>query len=380
MIFRVSDALPEISRFVDGGGVDPRCEPGRSQAISVLNRAIRQLMNEGDWHGATATVCIPVSNGEILLDDRIESVRLAKWKSGAPIPIYSEGFKYLDGGLDAEERWIPSLVDVGQSSPLHRKMPRPLAIMAYSEQVEADGIQLEIRGIDQSGREALFPLPIRHSWKNPLPPAYTGQDCDRWLTGKWRSVSELRKPVTKGLVHVFGYDPANQEAIWLTTMRPETISPEHRRLVVPGRGGQVVARVALRWHPVHFESDVLLVQNIDAIARMTQALHALDTGDAGRYEFFRNSAVSQLRKQLSKRDRSSKSSINVSFIRSGSSIRGGGRGRGGHWCGNAGQATKPSNCSTKTLPLEALDLTESPFTQEWHAEIQKKLAEFEAAA
>ena len=46
MIFRASDALAEIAPFVDGGGVDVRCEPGRSQGFAVLNRAIRQLMND----------------------------------------------------------------------------------------------------------------------------------------------------------------------------------------------------------------------------------------------------------------------------------------------------------------------------------------------
>jgi hypothetical protein len=268
--------------------------------------------------------------GVIVLDERFETIRLAKWKSGSPIPIYTEGFKFLEGGLDPEAANIPSLVDLGESTPLHRQLHRAMAIMAYSEQIEQDGITLEIRGTDETGRETLASLPIRHSWRSALPPAYTGPDCDRWLSGRWAVISELRKPVTRGLVHVFGYDPTTTESVWLTTLRPETLSPEHRRYAVPaaetGHGHQVLARVVLRWFPMHFESDVLPVQNLDAISRMVQALHSLDTGDAGRYEFYRNSALSQLRKQLSRRERPAKTGLQVSMVRSPARLGRGGRG------------------------------------------------------
>lgn len=353
MIFRVSDALSEIAPFVDGGGVDVQCEPGRSQAMAVLNRATRQLMNEGDWHGMTPTICIPIrKGGVIVLDERFETIRLAKWKTGSPIPIYTEGFKFLEGGLDPEATSIPSLVDLGETSPIHRQLPRPMAIMAYSEQVENEGISLEIRGIDETGRESLFALPIRHSWKSPLPPAYTGADCERWLSGRWVSVSELRKPVTRGLVHVFGYHPATGESVWLTTLRPETVSPQHRRYAIPsaksGHTHQVVAKVVLRWHPMHFESDVLPVQNIDALARMVQALHSLDTGDAGRYQFYTNSALSQLRKQLSRRERPAKSGLQVSMARGPAMI--GRRHRG---------SRNPWGSSCKSSSVEEQDETET---------------------
>ena len=358
MIFRASDALAEIAPFVDGGGVDVRCEPGRSQAFAVLNRAIRQLMNEGDWHGMTATICMPVrSRGVLVLDERFETIRLAKWKSGSPIPIYTEGFKFLEGGLDPEASDIPSLVDLGESIPLHRQLPRAMAILAYSEQIERDGIVLEIRGTDESGREALSALPIRHSWKSAQPPAYTGADCERWLSGRWTAVTELRKPVTQGLVYVFGFDPSTGESVWLTTLRPETLSPQHRCYAVPGsktgNGHQVLAKVVLRWHPMHFESDVLPVQNIDAIARMVQALHALDTGDAARYQFFTNSAMSQLNKQLSRRERPAKTGLQVSMVRSPARLGRGGRGGFFSHCSSPASPSALEEEETETTILSA---------------------------
>jgi hypothetical protein len=91
---------------------------------------------------------------------------------------------------------------------------------------------------------------------------------------------------------------------------------------------------------MHFESDVLPIQNIDAIARMVQALHALDTGDAGRYQFFTNSALSQLRKQLSRRERPAKTGLQVSMSRGAARI--GRRHRGSMFsCG--------SPCNTSTV-------------------------------
>jgi hypothetical protein len=317
----------------------------------------------------TTTICLPLRKGGlIVLDERFETIRLAKWKTGSPIPIYSEGFKFLDGGLDPEAARIPSLVDLGESTPLHRPLPRAMALMAYSEQVEAEGITLEIRGADESGREAFTALPIRHSWKSALPPAYTGQDCERWLSGRWLSIAELRKPVTRGLVYVFGYDPTTGESVWLTTLRPETISPVHRRYRVPGgrsgSAGQILAKVVLRWYPMHFESDVLPVQNIDAISRMVQALHALDTGDAGRYEFYRNSALSQLRKQLSRRERPAKTGLQVSMSRGPSRIGRGTFGRpmpfGGPCASPDSSADKEDTETTVILPCETQSAEEEP--------------------
>jgi hypothetical protein len=145
----------------------------------------------------------------------------------------------------------------------------------------------------------------------------TGADRDFWSTGEWKYLQELRKPVTNGYVYVFGYDSMTGQMCWLTSIRPDIMSPCHRRYALPSgekmRAQSINASVSFRWHPVFRDSDVLLIQNIDALRRMTQALHALDNGDSGSYQFFRNSAVSQLQKQLSKIHRPEKHALNVSM-------------------------------------------------------------------
>lgn len=386
MIFRVSDALAEIAPFVEGGGVDVHCDPGRGKALNALNRAVRQLMNEGDWHGMVLSACLPVRDGVVTLDERFETVRAVKWRCGPPIPIHGDGFKYLEGGMDAMESCISAMVDLGDASPVHCPLRKPMAVLAYSDREESENAMLEIRGVDANTKEHLQPIPIRHSWKGSQPPAYTGPDCEFWSTGVWSRLTELRKPVTRGLVHVFGYDPDKQETCWLTTMRPETVSPNHRRYYVPAmrgcaRDGQVIARLNLRWHPVAFDTDVLPVQNIDAIARMVQAHHRLDTADMGGYQSYKNSALSQLRKQVQSREYGARKGLNVNVRRAGSRIRGGYRRIGSMpWTDDiARRGPCCADGGTRTVSADELGVSSAPFTAEWHAEVEARLAELETA-
>ena len=96
MIYRVSDVLSEIASSVKGAGVDASCPSGRQKALDALNRATRQLMNEGDWKGAEAEICLPVDNCCITLDENFETIRLAMPRFGKPLSIYGQHFKYLE--------------------------------------------------------------------------------------------------------------------------------------------------------------------------------------------------------------------------------------------------------------------------------------------
>jgi hypothetical protein len=83
-----------------------------------------------------------------------------------------------------------------------------------------------------------------------------------------------------------------------------------------------------------------------------QSLHALDTGEAGKYEFYRNSALSQLQKQLSKRERPAKTGLQVSMSRGPSRIGRGVAGRlrwTGGSCEQAPTACEPDETETTIL-------------------------------
>jgi hypothetical protein len=319
MIFRVSDVLEEIAPFVDGAGVDPACEPGRSKAMAALNRATRQLMNEGDWPGAEAEVCIPIHDCCLTLDQRFEAIRTANQRHGAPLSILGMGFKYLEGGLGETDccgsECLSMMEDLGDGYALHRDLPRPMRILAFSDRHEAADTCLEIRGTDANGKELLSAIPIRHAHAADRAPAFSAPSADGWSTGIWSQVVELRKPKTAGYVYVYGYDPATGEMCWLSSLSPDTLSPSHRRYRIPAGNGacpkEIIAKVSLRWRKLLREDDVSLIQNPDALARMVQALSALDAGNMGNYQAYKNSAISQLKKQIAKRDRPAKTGLQV---------------------------------------------------------------------
>lgn len=368
MIFRVSDVLEEIAPFVDGAGVDPACEPGRSKAMAALNRATRQLMNEGDWPGAEAEVCIPIHDCCLTLDERFETIRTANQRHGAPLSILGMGFKYLEGGLGELDccggECLSMMEDLGDGFALHRELPRSMHLLAFSDRHENADACLEIRGTDANGKEVLSAIPIRHAHGADRAPAFSAPSADGWSTGQWSQVVELRKPKTAGYVYVYGYDPATGEMCWLSSLRPDTLSPSHRRYRIPGGNGtcpkEIIAKVSLRWRRLLREDDVSLIQNPDALARMVQALSALDAGDMGKYQAYKNSAISQLKKQIAKRDRPAKTGLQV---RIGGNPLGGrnysGRGGGSAGVGRAGfaggspaggECCPPQSAPTRAIP------------------------------
>ena len=309
MILRVSDILEEIAPFVDGGGSDWKCEPGRSQALRALNRATRFLLDQGDWEGAEQEICITVDQCCVTLDERFLAIRRAKLRNGGQrLKIHNQNFKYTDSGPGELSccGCISQIVDLGDGFPLHRDLTRALPITAWSDRNEAVGVCLEIRGTDAKGKEVLRAIPIRNSiGQDGRPPAYTPADRDYWTDGRFATVRELRKPKTAGYVYVYGYEPATGELCWIATLRPETQSPCHRRYMIPTDScdGEIVAAVSLRYVPMSRDDEIAIIQNTEAIISMVQAFSAKNRGDIQQYEFNKNSALNVLKAQKNKRDR-----------------------------------------------------------------------------
>lgn len=356
MILRVSDIIEDIARFVDGSGVDPSCD--RERVIKEINRATRELMDDGDWPGAEAEICLDVNECCITLDERFESIRAAAPYMGNPMTVYSSGFKFLHGGAPFSccGPVYEAIEDLGDGYATHKDPATASHIVAFSDKQEADDACLEIRGIDGNNKEVLRSIHIRHSHAASAPPAYTGPDADHWTDGKYSRVTELRKPRTNGYVYVYAYNPDTKEFCWLTTIRPDTISPSHRRYRIPGGdqcAQQIVAKVALRFYPVYRDDDVLLIQHQGSLERMVQSLACLDNKDMAGYQSLRNSAISRLKKRLEKRDRSGKTGLNIKVQGTplgGRSYagRGGVRTRGGGIGGSCCPTTSTTQATTQT--------------------------------
>lgn len=327
MIYRVSDALPETSKYVGGAGVEYRCDPGRTQAVAALNRATRFLMDEGDWFGAGGNICITVNQCCFTLDGQFESIIAAAPRiNGQPYRINHRNFKFVDSGPGAFDCCAPcisELEDQGDNFPTHHDLPKAMHIVVWSDRSEGSK-PIEIRGIDSTGKEVLHRLPIRHHHgEDGKSPAFTPPDSEWWTDGKLKQIIELRKPETAGYVYVSGYDPETTELCWLTTIRPEVVSPCHRRYLIPGGSNdcqEIIAKVSFRYHPVYRDEDVLLIQNIEALSSMVQAQASKDKNDSGSYEFHKNSAISRLKKQKGKKNRGQRNRMQFRF--GGSPLRG----------------------------------------------------------
>ena len=313
MLLRVSHVLGKIAKQLSGGGGNVACSPQiRAEALERLNDATRLLMLEPEAE-TSAEICMNICSCCVTLDEQFETITAALLDQ-RPANLYNETFRYLDSGTGplscCEGGCAHELEDHGDGHVLHVDLPRPMHIMAWSERDEADATII-IEGRDERGGYVSQEIPLHRGAKG-APPLFTAGD-GKEFTGIFAAVTGLQKPMTNGRVFVHGWEPATQDMPWLTTLERWSESPSHRRYRLPGgqRGLSLQARVTRRWHPVAEDSDVLLIQNIDALENMAAALEAKDAKDFGSYQALTNSAISKLKKQATRQHGPARTALNI---------------------------------------------------------------------
>lgn len=307
-MLRVRDVIQKAARQVGGSGnssVD--CDPeARAEALDAINSATDILMQENpDALGTTAEVELCVDDGCFILEEEFETIIQARLNDRART-VRSDGFKYLDpgpGAITGCECQAIEAIDDGW--PVHRQPNDLTRVAVYSERPEREGEVLYVEGMDARGGFVSEEIPIRHGNVSSV--------CSASL---FRTITGLRKGVTMGRVFVHAWDPANpQNFPWITTLNTWTRSPSHRRYRIagacPAYPVHLRARVALRYHLVNGDDDVLLIQNGPALELMVQAIAHRDRGDIGQYLAFKNTAVSLLKKQSTRAHGVEKFAVNL---------------------------------------------------------------------
>lgn len=301
-LFSVGDVLPLIGRKLGGTGVDPSCEPGKSQAIEMMNKINRLLFLEQETI-MKSYAYIPINRGCITLDRRIKRILMARDKCGS-INTYDRSAMFMDelewdqlGGSDCSK----SLVFLGARFPTYMDLDKPRVLFAVSDRPEQEDLVITVTGRDQDGNVLRThgagvgrAIPVKYMDCQEQPQY---DDGDGMYRGYVSSIEMVRKPRTNGYVQLWGYDEHDGSVFWITTMAPDEQSPSLTRYRVNGiSGGVIAAEVSLQYVPLYDENEVALIQVPDAYEQMAQAISLMDNGNYGGYQAYRNSALSLIRK------------------------------------------------------------------------------------
>lgn len=313
-LYSVGDMLTYVARKVGGTGVDPTCEPGRSQALEEYNRITRLLMTDRE-DSVTAFVCLQLTGGCFTLDRRFQ--RILQAKTGRHnLLLPNQSFRFIDGvdyeRCPAECGCLERLDFIGGDFPTCRDLDRPRLIFAVSDRPEDEGAMLTTLGLDEYGKEVRTVLEdgVKKGTQSPIvmmsPEETPRFNCgDGYHRGLVSKITMLRKPRTRGYVDVWGLEESTGEVYWLTTMAPDETSPSLTRYQVHGGGPRetcVFAEVSLQFAPAYDPDEVSLIQQPDAYQDMATALNAKDSMDYGGYQTYRNVAQALVKKDLDRKD------------------------------------------------------------------------------
>ncbi len=325
-LITLADARTFLKPFVDNG----------SCSIPLIDSRIAEieerLWQEADWRMSMRRLRVLARNNVVVLPHNVLRV-CAVNVDGTPASLASQAYEFSSAGpgdLDFANNATINLVDQGEfptqfDVPVTRVSDTAwsdgLYLIAFSKENDDSALSLTAYGHGSLGDE------IR-----------TGSDpgetvkINRWAHGvegnilnlanlprsasKFLSVSRIIKPVTKGAVTLYAYNPTTSEMFLLSKMEPEITIPSYRRYRLTGVDApytdstgviqkpcvSLLLLVKMGWERATRPADVLFIQSLTALKLMAKAITAENDGQAQKALDLETLAIRNLQKQSQDRD------------------------------------------------------------------------------
>lgn len=293
--------------FVGTGTCDPVVLDNRIAEIE------ERLWPKADWRMSVRRLRVLVRNRAFVLPAGVTRVCAAD-VDGSPAALASEAYEFSSAGpgdLDLAGTGERNLVDMGEFAtqydvPVQRisdaAWSAGLPLIAFSPSADDATASITVRGYDSHGQEITSP---RAGVTAP------GESIaiNRWALGRdgviinlpqqprsknrFASVAQVNKPVTKGPVTLYAYNPATSELFLLSKMEPATTVPSYRRYRLTGVAGpeanteggldkdcaSALLLVKVGWQRAVWADDVLYIQSLAALKLMSLAINKENAGD-----------------------------------------------------------------------------------------------------
>lgn len=297
--------------------------PTSSNFASLVNDATRQLMRRGNWWGTVQPMQGCIHDGCIVWPRMVESV-LALNVCHRPLYIANHWFQFMEwddscNGMyrDFKHRIRPWISDTDGTLPVYRQIPNGLCLFLrlYIDNPKDAGKPVTLFGLDQNNQTIITSRTDGTTQEGIVltlgVPFVQTPFCMQGL-------SRVLKTITLGNVRLYAVD-ANGVQLDMAVYSPSETSPEYIRNRIRGfershfpnpcvtplntncQLTQIQALVKLAFVPVVNDQDLVLIENVDALAMMVQSIRYREQGDAGNAANFERLAFRELNYEMRQR-------------------------------------------------------------------------------
>lgn len=286
--------------------------PDDTRIRGYLNRAIRQLLPMGNWRGTVVRYRLCVNSSCLTWPRQIETI-LAFARCNIPGTIRSHWYEFLGygpGQLGPDE-WCGwnQLIDRDLAPGFDDICGEDKKIRVYLDNPSDAGKTILLQGYDENRNWVLTDDGDVNGELITLqsaPTTYVDTDT------VWSNWTGAQKQVTKGAVRLYELDTSTGLQRPLAIYEPDETRPQYRRSLVPGLADSVsccgvpedctdktiTVLAKLAFVPLMAETDYLLIQNLDALQDMCQALKKKEDNYVAEALAYQASAVSILEREL----------------------------------------------------------------------------------
>lgn len=304
----------KASDLVDVAGV---CADS-DQFASLLNKATRMLMTRGDFWGTVAKVTTCIYNSCLVWPREVGTV-LAVNVNRRPVSVWNNwysftpltrddfcmgGFGFRDGTCFGN-----TAVENDGTSPVFNPIAcgKNMYVRAYPSTQQDIGKTVTIFGVDSNGQE-IRTQKADKTWQDGVTITLAIPFVSTPM--QLREVSRIIKQETQGPVRYYQYDSDNDVLLDLVSHAPTETTPLYRRSKIHNsrrkcgsdcRLSQIDALAKLEFIPVKYDSDRVLISNLDALKDMILSIKYSEAGDKENSAKYELSSIHEMNLEASNR-------------------------------------------------------------------------------
>jgi hypothetical protein len=310
-MYTLGDARVFISKYVEAG-----LNPTSDAVKDRVNEIIESLLYRGNWKLTERKLRIATTNNvlpmprevEKIIGDRVTIDRYVR-------NVFDMNYEFLENGpgeFGETYSSCPNLLDLGWF-PTFFEIPETVTKPIFAISTASSDVvkTITITGRDSARNEITEEITI-NKWSGGIEGTIINfSDNITLSTNNFYEITTVNKPVTDGYVTLYAYDSSTSNLWFLSKYHMDETVPNYRRYRILNAnmpdtrpttdttyGHHVLCLVKLKYIPAKRDSDVLLIQNKEAIQLWAQAIREQNTGNIQQAKLFKLEAIEALNAQL----------------------------------------------------------------------------------